>query len=73
MIEKAQRETKFVGRAAHVDSTAAQAHICDPSDATMAPHGARALTRGGRGRQKLIDSRCGCDRSRSIGKTVRAI
>jgi IS5 family transposase len=74
VIEKAQRETRFTVRAARVDSTVVEADIQYPSDAMLALQGAMALSREGRKLQKLIDSRTRVrDRSRSIGKTVRAI
>src|SRR5438105_3666708 len=45
-----------------------------PSDAVLALQGARSLTREGRKLQKLTGSRIRVrDRSRSIGKKVRAI
>jgi IS5 family transposase len=74
VIDKAQRETRFVGRAARVDSTVVEADIRYPSDAALALQGAGALTREGRKLQRLIASKVRIrDRSRSIGKTVRAI
>jgi IS5 family transposase len=74
VIEKAQRETRFTARAARVDSTVVEADIRYPSDAMLALQGARALAREGRKLTRLIGARTGVrDRSRSIGKTVRAI
>ena len=74
VIEKAQREARFVGRAVRVDSTVVEADIRYPSDAMLALQGARALTREGRKLTKLIGGKARVrDRSRSIGKTVRAI
>ena len=74
VIEKAQRETRFTARAARVDSTVVEADIRYPSDAMLALQGARALTRAGAKLQKLVGARTRVrDRSRSIGKTVRAI
>jgi IS5 family transposase len=74
VIEKAQRETRFAGRAARVDSTVVEADIRYPSDAMLALQGARALAREGRKLTKLIGGKARVrDRSRSIGKTVRAI
>jgi IS5 family transposase len=74
VIEKAQRETRFTARAARVDSTVVEADIRYPSDAMLALQGARALTREGKKVTKLIGGKVRVrDRSRSIGKTVRAI
>jgi IS5 family transposase len=74
VIEKARRETRFVARAARVDSTVVEADIRYPSDAMLALAGARALAREGGKLQKLIGAKTRVrDRSRSIGKTVRAI
>jgi transposase, IS5 family len=74
VIEKAQRETRFIGRAARIDSTVVEADIRYPSDAMLALQGARALAREGRKLQKLVAGNVRVrDRSRSIGKAVRAI
>jgi len=74
VIEKAQRETRFVGRAARIDSTVVEADIRYPSDAMLALQGARKLAREGRKLATLVRSRVRVrDRSRSVGKTVRAI
>jgi len=74
VIEKAQRETRFTARAARIDSTVVEADIRYPSDAMLALQGARALAREGKKLQKLVGSKVRVrDRSRSVGKTVRAI
>ncbi|MBV8218580.1 MAG: transposase [Solirubrobacterales bacterium] len=74
VIEKAQRETRFVGRAVRVDSTVVEADIRYPSDAMLALQGARALTREGQKLTKLVGGKVRVrDRSGSIGKAVRAI
>jgi transposase, IS5 family len=74
VIEKAQRETRFTARAARIDSTVVEADIGYPSDAMLALQGARALAREGKKLSKLIVGKVRVrDRSRSIGKTVRAI
>jgi IS5 family transposase len=74
VIEKAQRETRFIARVARIDSTVVEADIRYPSDAMLALQGARALAREGRKLSKLIGGKARMrDRSRSIGKTVRAI
>jgi IS5 family transposase len=74
VIEKAQRETRFRARAARIDSTVVEADIRYPSDAMLALQGASALAREGRKLSKLIGGKVRVrDRSRSVGKTVRAI
>ena len=74
VIEKAQRETRFRGRAVRVDSTVVEADIRYPSDAVLALQGARTLAREARKLSKLIGGKVRVrDRSRSIGKSVRAI
>ena len=74
VIEKAQRETRFITRAARIDSTVVEADIRYPSDAMLAWQGARTLAREGMKLQKLIGGGVRVrDRSRSIGKAVRAI
>jgi IS5 family transposase len=65
VIEKAQRETRFVARAARIDSTVVEADIRYPSDAMLALQGARALAREGKKLSKLIAGRARVrDRSR---------
>jgi len=75
LIAKAQRETRFVGRAVRVDSTVIEADIRYPTDATLALQGTRALAREGAKLSGLLKGRAGKvrDRSRSVGRTVRAI
>ncbi len=75
VIEKAQRETRFRSRAARIDSTVVEADIRYPSDAMLALQGSRTLAREGRKLSQMIgaEKRRVRDRSRSIGKTVRAI
>jgi IS5 family transposase len=75
VIAKAKRETRFVARAVRVDSTVIEADIRYPSDAMLALQGTRALAREGaklKGMLKGASTRVR-DRSRSVGKTVRAI
>jgi transposase, IS5 family len=75
VIGKAQRETRFRARAVRIDSTVIEADIRYPSDAVLALQGARALARQGRrlaGRLRRPTRRV-ADRSRQIGKLVRAI
>ena len=75
VIAKAQRETRFTGRAVRVDSTVIEADIRYPSDAMLALAGTRALAREGRKLAGMVKSATAKvrDRSRSVGKTVRAI
>jgi len=74
VIQTAQRETRFTARAARIDSTVVEADIRYPSDAMLALQGARALAREGRKLQRVVTKPLRVrDRSRSIGKTVRAI
>jgi IS5 family transposase len=75
VIEKAQRETRFLGRAARIDSTVVEADIRYPSDAMLALQGVRVLAREGKKLTKMIkrESTRITDRSRSVGRTVRAI
>jgi transposase, IS5 family len=75
VIGKAQRETRFRARAVRIDSTVVEADIRYPSDGVLALQGARALARQSRklaGRPRVPTSRV-VDRSRQIGRLVRAI
>jgi transposase, IS5 family len=75
VIAKAQRETRFRARAARIDSTVVEADIRYPSDAMLALQGVRALAREGRKVTGMIKGNRTrvTDRSRSVGRTVRAI
>ena len=75
VIEKAMRETRFRARAARVDSTVVEADIRYPSDAMLALQGARMLAREGKKLALMITTKTvGVrDRSRALGRTVRAI
>jgi IS5 family transposase len=75
VIEKAQRETRFLGRAARIDSTVVEADIRYPSDAMLALQGVRVLAREGKKLAKTIKRETTriTDRSRSVGRTVRLI
>jgi transposase, IS5 family len=75
VIGKAQRETRFAARAVRIDATVVEADIRYPTDGGLAWQGARALAREGRklaGRLHDPTVRV-VDRSRRIGKLVRAI
>jgi IS5 family transposase len=75
VIAKAQRETRFLGRAVRVDSTVIEADIRYPSDAMLALQGTKALAREGSKLAGMVKGKAAKvrDRSRSVGKTVRAI
>jgi IS5 family transposase len=75
VIAKAERETRFRARAVRIDSTVVEADVRYPSDAVLALQGAKALAREGRKLGELLAAKAVrvVDRSRQIGKTVRAI
>ena len=75
VIAKAQRETRFRARAARVDSTVVEADVRYPSDAMLALPGARVLAREGGKMAAMIKGQAVRvrDRSRSVGRAVRAI
>jgi IS5 family transposase len=75
VIAKAHRETRFRARAARVDSTVVEADIRYPSDAMLALQGVRALAREGRKLNAVIRDATVrvVDRSRSVGRVVRAV
>ena len=75
VIGKVQRETRFVARAVRIDATVVEADIRYPTDAGLAWQGARALARQGRKLTGRLpgQTRRVVDRSRQLGRTVRAI
>ena len=75
VIGKAQRETRFRARAVRIDATVVEADIRYPTDAALAWQDARALARQGRKLTGRLpgQTRRVVDRSRQLGKTVRAI
>lgn len=75
VIGKAQRETRFRGRAARIDSTVVEADIRYPSDAMLALQGVAVLASKGKKLTALIQTERVWvpDRSRSVGRAVRAI
>ncbi len=75
VISKAQRESHFRARAARIDSTVVEADIRYPSDAMLALQGARALARVARKLTAMVKAKTPRvrDRSRSVGRAVRAI
>jgi transposase, IS5 family len=75
VIATALRETRFRARAARVDSTVVEADVRYPVDATLALQGVRGLARQARRARPLLKrgARHVRDRSRSVGRVVRAI
>jgi IS5 family transposase len=75
VISKAQRETRFRARATRIDSTVVEADIRYPSDAMLALAGARALAREAKKLTAMLKGKTPRvrDRSRSVGRAVRAI
>lgn len=75
VIGKAQRETRFRARAVRIDSTVVEADVRYPTDAGLAAAGVRTLAREGkRLAGKLGGTRARVrDRSRAVGKRLRAI
>src|SRR5205823_11289205 len=75
VLATAVRETRFRVRAARVDSTVVEADVRYPTDATLALQGVRMLARQARRVASLLkhSSRRVPDRSRSVGRVVRAI
>ncbi len=75
VISKTQRETRFRARAARIDSTVVEADIRYPSDAMLALQGVRVLAREGKKLTAMIKDKAVrvTDRSRSVGRAVRAI
>jgi hypothetical protein len=75
VIAKAQRETRFRARAVRIDSTVVEADVRYPTDAGLAGDGVRTLAREG----KRLRGKLGAttttvrDRSRAVGKRLRAI
>jgi transposase, IS5 family len=75
LIAKAQRETRFKGRAVRIDSTVVEADVRYPSDAALSLDGARRLAREAGKLAALIgaDAPRVRDRSRALGRRLRAI
>ncbi len=75
LITVAVREKRFRGRAVRIDSTVIEADVKYPTDAGLASSGVRALAREGRKLAKLVKekTRRVRDRSKSMGRTLRAI
>jgi len=75
LIEKACREKHFRARAVRIDSTVIEADVKYPTDSGLAAHGVSALAREARKVAALLkDSKARVrDRSRAMGRTLRAI
>jgi IS5 family transposase len=75
LIVKATRERRFRPRAVRVDSTVIEADVRYPTDAGLASAGVKLLVREGRTLAALIEEKRSRvrDRSRSIGRRLRAV
>jgi IS5 family transposase len=75
LIVEATRSKRFRARAVRIDSTVIEADVRYPTDADLAAHGVRALSREGRKLAKLVgeQKRRVRDRSRLMGRTLRAV
>ena len=75
LIVEATRSKRFRARAVRIDSTVIEADVKYPTDADLAAHGVRALAREGRKLAKLVgeQKRRVRDRSRAMGRTLRAV
>jgi IS5 family transposase len=75
VIARAQRETRFRGRAVRIDSTVVEADVRYPSDSGLTLDGARTLAREAKKLTVLVGARRGRvrDRTRAIGRRLRMI
>ena len=73
VIAKATRETRFRGRAVRIDSTVIEADMRYPTDAGLALDGAQALARQTRALSETAGVEVVVDRSRAIGRRLRAL
>jgi IS5 family transposase len=75
LIVQATRSKRFRPRAARIDSTVIEADVRYPTDAGLAAHGVRALAREAKKLAAKIGERKRRvrDRSRSMGRTLRAV
>lgn len=75
LIAKAVRERRFQPRAARIDSTVVEADVRYPTDSGLAAHGVKALAREARKLSSLAGegAKAVHDRSRSVGRRLRAI
>ena len=75
LIAKAVRERRFRARAVRIDSTVVEADVRFPTDSGLAADGVRMLARKARKLRALAGkgARAVRDRSRAVGKRLRAI
>jgi len=75
LIVQATRSKRFRARAVRIDSTVIEADVKYPTDSDLAAHGVRALAREGRKLAALVTERERRvrDRSRAMGRTLRAV
>jgi transposase, IS5 family len=75
LIVAATRSKRFRPRAVRIDSTVIEADVKYPTDSGLASDGVRALAREGKKLAKLVkeQKRRVRDRSRSMGRTLRAV
>jgi transposase, IS5 family len=75
LIVDATRSKRFRARAVRIDSTVIEADVRYPTDSDLAAHGVRALAREGRKLAALVgeQGRRVRDRSRAMGRTLRAV
>jgi IS5 family transposase len=73
LIIQATREKRFRPRAVRIDSTVIEADVKYPTDAGLASSGVKVLAREGRTLAKLLKDKRVRDRSRSMGRKLRAI
>ena len=75
LIVQATRSKRFRARAVRIDSTVIEADVKYPTDSDLAAHGVRALAREGGKLAALVKERKRRvrDRSRAMGRTLRAV
>jgi IS5 family transposase len=75
LIVAATRSRRFRSRAVRIDSTVIEADVKYPTDSGLAAHGVKVLAREGRKLASLVKEkkRRVRDRSRSMGRTLRAV
>ena len=75
LIVQATRSKRFRSRAVRIDSTVIEADVKYPTDSDLAAHGVKVLAREAKKLAKLVgeQKRRVRDRSRSMGRTLRAV
>ena len=75
LIVQATRSKRFRPRAVRIDSTVIEADVKYPTDSDLAAHGVKVLAREAKKLAKLVgeQKRRVRDRSRSMGRTLRAV